>query len=151
MSSLLVPPLSKLVRPGAPALHVMGEAIRIQLSGQDTGGAYAVVEDDTPPQAGPPLHVHTREDEAFFVLSGLYEFQIDGQTLTASAGTMLYAPRGVPHGFRNIHTANSRMLIFFSPAGFEHWFEEVDAASAAGPPSFETIVALAAKYGNHLA
>jgi len=129
-------------------LVMMSEKIRIRLRGDDTGGAYSVIEDETPPQAGPPLHVHSREDETFYVLEGEYEVQIGDAIVRATPGTYLYAPREVPHSFRNISERAGRLLIVFSPPGFEHFFEEVDALASAGPPAFEEVVNLAASYGN---
>ncbi len=132
---------------GAP-LTMMSETIHIRLRGEDTGGAYSVIEDETPPQAGPPLHVHSREDETFYVVEGEYEIQIGEAIVRATPGSYLYAPRDVPHRFRNISEQTGRLLIVFSPPGFEHFFEEVDAMASAGPPAFEQVVKLAASYGN---
>ena len=129
-------------------LTMMSEKIRIRLRGEDTGGAYSVIEDETPPQAGPPLHVHSREDETFYVAEGEYEIQIGDAIVRATPGKYLYAPRDVPHSFRNISEQAGRLLIIFSPPGFEHFFEEVDAMASVGPPAFEQVVKLAASYGN---
>ena len=57
-------------------LEVLGELITIKAAGQDTGGAYTVIQEASPPQGGPPLHLHHWEDEAFYVLEGEYEIQM---------------------------------------------------------------------------
>ena len=132
---------------GTP-LTMMSETIHIRLRGEDTGGAYSVIEDETPPQAGPPLHVHSREDETFYVVKGEYDIQIGDAIVRARPGTYLYAPRDVPHSFRNVSEEAGRLLIIFSPPGFERFFEEVDAMAKVGPPRFEEVVKLAASYGN---
>ena len=129
-------------------LTMMSETIHIRLKGEETDGAYSVIEDVTPPQAGPPLHVHSREDETFYVVEGEYEIQVGDSIVRATPGTYLYAPRDVPHSFKNISQQTGRLLIVFSPPGFEHFFEEVDAMAKAGPPALEDVVKLAARYGN---
>lgn len=49
--------------------HILGgDVVTIKLTGQETGGAFALLETVTPPGAGPPPHVHHREDETFYVL-----------------------------------------------------------------------------------
>jgi hypothetical protein len=64
-----MPPSPKVVPPGAgKALSVLGDVVTSLVAGADTGGAYAVQQQATPPGGGPPLHRHSREDEGFFVL-----------------------------------------------------------------------------------
>ena len=96
-------------------LKMMTETIHIRLRGEDTGGAYSVIEDETPPEAGPPLHVHSKEDETFYVLEGEYELQIGDLSFTATPGTYFFAPRGVPHSFKNVSPKTGRLMIVFSP------------------------------------
>jgi mannose-6-phosphate isomerase-like protein (cupin superfamily) len=127
-------------------LNVVGDTITIKLRGADTGGAYAVIEELTPPQGGPPLHVHRREDETFFVLEGEFEFSIGGRGVRAGPGTTLFGPRGIPHTFKNVGAQNARMLVTISPPGFERFFEEVDLLSQQGPPAPERLLPLARKY-----
>jgi mannose-6-phosphate isomerase-like protein (cupin superfamily) len=52
------------------SIWVIGDRYTIKCSGNDTRGAYALLEAVVPPGAGPPPHIHSREDEAFFVLEG---------------------------------------------------------------------------------
>jgi mannose-6-phosphate isomerase-like protein (cupin superfamily) len=125
-------------------LNVVGDTITIKLRGADTGGAYAVIEALTPPQGGPPLHVHRREDETFFVLEGEFEFSIGTRAVCAIPGTTLFGPRGIPHTFKNIK--NARMLVVISPPGFEKFFEEVHELSQQDPPGPERLLPLARKY-----
>jgi hypothetical protein len=40
----------------AEPLGIFGIPMWIKLSGSDTGGTYAIMEDQTPPDMGPPLH-----------------------------------------------------------------------------------------------
>ncbi|WP_292808200.1 cupin domain-containing protein, partial [Nostoc sp. JL23] len=61
-------------------------------------------------QAGPPLHLHRREDESFYILEGTFAFQIGDRTVTATAGWFITAPKGVPHSYKNIGTTPARIV-----------------------------------------
>src|SRR3712207_3600898 len=104
---------------------VVGDLLTFKIGGQDADGAFVLAEEVTPPQGGPLPHLHTREDETFYVLEGELEFMVGERTLSASAGSVVYAPRGVLHGFRNVGTGHSRMAVIITPAGLEKIFEEV--------------------------
>ena len=94
----------------------------------------------TPPGAGSPSHVHHREDESFYVLEGEYEFLVEGRTIRAGAGFLLYVPKGTLHAHRNVGEGVGRMLVTQTPGGlYERFFEEVGKAvdGEAGPPVFE--------------
>src|SRR5438876_265687 len=84
-----------------PAYWVVGDRYTILASGEDTGGAYALIHAEVPPGGGPPPHVHRREDEAFYVLEGDLAVQADGRTLLAAVGSWITLPRGSRHTFRN--------------------------------------------------
>ena len=58
----------------------------IKASAADTGGRMTIVEVTEPPGAEAPLHVHHREDEAFWVLDGEVTLDIGGNTVAARAG-----------------------------------------------------------------
>ncbi len=59
---------------------MLGELLIYKIPSQQTGGAYALFEATANPGAGPPPHVHHREDEAFYVLEGEYQFLVGGET-----------------------------------------------------------------------
>ena len=102
----------KVLAPGeGKKLQILAEMGWVKLSGSETAGAYAIMEGQTPPGAGPPQHRHSREDEAFYVLEGEYEFNVGGQRIRAPGGTFVFGPRGVAHSFRNIGATPARMLI----------------------------------------
>jgi len=128
-------------------LDVVGDVIRIHLDGAATGGSLAIVEEITPPGGGPPPHVHRNEDEAFYVLEGELEFLLGDRWTRVAPGASVFGPRGVPHTFRNVGAASSRVLAVLTPAGFERFFEEVDRLAAAGPPPPQQLIELGARYG----
>jgi quercetin dioxygenase-like cupin family protein len=109
----------------APIVRVGSGTVTIHLRGDATGGAYTLFEEVTDPAGAVPVHLHEREDEAFFVLDGRFEFQIGGRTVTAGPGDFLVAPRGVPHTYRNLGDTPARKLALAWPAGLDGFFLEV--------------------------
>ena len=97
--------------------------------------------------------MHTREDETFLVLEGELEFVVGDRTITASAGSVVYGPRGIAHTFRNVGPTPSRMVVLIMPAGFEKMVEEVGepvmdpSSPPEGPPDIERLAAVQRKYG----
>ncbi len=128
---------------------------RFLATGEDTDGKYAQFEAIVPPGGGPPLHVHSREEEGFYVLDGEIIFHIGGERVVATPGMFANAPIGTPHSFKNESDKPARMIITLVPAGFEQMFFEVGRAVPAGtttasPPTMEELEKLleaAPKYG----
>jgi mannose-6-phosphate isomerase-like protein (cupin superfamily) len=136
------------VPPGhGSAWQVLGETITRKVASAETGGTYAIVEEVTPPQSGPPLHCHQHEDEVFYVLEGELDVQCGNHHFTATPGTLAVLPRSIPHTFRNRSPRPSRVVVLILPGGFEQFFAEVHALSTAGPPSMEDVTNLAAQHG----
>jgi mannose-6-phosphate isomerase-like protein (cupin superfamily) len=146
---------AKHLAPGeGKALWVAGDLGTLKVVGEDTDGAFALAEDVSLPGGGPPPHVHHREDETFCVLKGVYEFSVGERTVQASAGSVVYGPRNIPHTFKNVGSIPARMLVFATPAGIEEFFEEVgeEATDISSPPPFgkeriERLLTAAPKYG----
>jgi quercetin dioxygenase-like cupin family protein len=133
-------------------LWLMGSLLEIVISGDQTGGAYAVAEDRSEPGFGPPPHVHEREDEAFYVTDGEYLFGGDGWEVKAGPGTFIHAPKGELHWWRNVGDGPGRHLEIFVPSGLEKMFEEVgvpvsEAGGAPAPPDPARLLAAAPRYG----
>jgi quercetin dioxygenase-like cupin family protein len=127
----------------------------ILLSGEDTGGAYCLLEMRVAPGKGVPRHTHTREDEALFVLSGELEVSVGDETFTLRAGQTLIAPRNIPHQLSNSGNVPNHYLIMFSPAGFEEFLKMTsvpapdDAVAPIEPPTIaiRNVFELATDYG----
>ena len=127
-------------------VSVIGNSITIKVHGRDTGGTLCVVESADAPGVGPPPHVHQREDETFCVLEGEYEFMCDGKRFTAGKGTVIFAPRALPHSYKSIGLTMGKLLLTITPAGFEGFFEEVGAMSAE-QQEIPKVIAIGKKYG----
>jgi quercetin dioxygenase-like cupin family protein len=138
---------------GGDSVWLVGDRITVKLSSEDTGGAYSVAEEISPPQGGPPPHTHREEDEVLYVLEGEVEFLLGEDTIPAGAGSYVHAPRGALHTFKNVGTSPSRVLFVLSPGGFEKFFLEAGkpATEGSSPPEGEPdvrrIVEIGQKYG----
>src|SRR5437763_5330069 len=98
---------------------VVGDVYRFLATGEDTDGKYALWEAIVPPGGGPPPHVHSREEEGFYVLEGEITFTVGDRRLVATAGTFANMAVGTPHSFRYESNNTARMLISSAPAGLE--------------------------------
>lgn len=119
------------------SLWVFGGLVTFYATGEETGGAFSLFEEAVGPGDGAFPHLHHEEDQAFFVLEGEHEFECDGRTFPAPAGSFLYVPRGTVHSFYNVGTAPGRLLILSTPAGgTERFFFEVGepATDESSPP-----------------
>jgi mannose-6-phosphate isomerase-like protein (cupin superfamily) len=136
-----------LLRPNeGKVLKVLGEVLTIKVAGENTDGAYTVIQEVSPPSGGPPLHVHHREDEAFYVLQGEYEIHCGDKRISATPGTFLFAPRKIPHTFRNVSGGRGKVLAIVTPAGIEKFFEELSEAAKQGPLDLAKARGIAEKY-----
>jgi quercetin dioxygenase-like cupin family protein len=147
---------SGILRSGAgETVWVVGDHYTIKASGKDTGGAFALIEVLVPPQSGPPPHVHSPEDEAFYVLEGEFEVHLDIQRLTTGPGSWVTLAKGSLHHFKNISRARAKMLILATPAGLDQFFLEagriatdtIPESGTATPDDIKKLLAIAPKYG----
>ena len=136
-------------------IGVVGDVYRFLATGEDTNGKYAMWEAIVPPGGGPPPHVHSREEEGFYILEGEIAFQIGDERVVATAGMFANMPVGTPHSFKNESTLPAKMLISVAPAGLEQMFFEVgvpveQGATTAPPPTkeeIEKVLVIAPRYG----
>jgi quercetin dioxygenase-like cupin family protein len=84
---------------------VLRDQSTFKVLSEETGGAYAILEQKIPAGHGPPLHVHRHETEIFYVLDGRFEITIGGQKLSAAAGAIVVGPRNIPHTFSQYRIA----------------------------------------------
>jgi quercetin dioxygenase-like cupin family protein len=96
------------------------------LSGEETGGAFSVVEHNLAPgQLAAPIHTHQNEDEYSYVLEGEMSAMVGDEVITAPAGSFVRKPRHVPHTFWNGGSQPAKILELISPAGFEKYFDQL--------------------------
>ena|ERR1019366_538902 len=134
---------------------VVGDVYRFLATGEDTNGKYAMWEAIVPPGGGPPPHVHSREEEGFYILEGEITVHVGDERIVATAGMFANMPVGTPHSFKNESDKPARMLISVAPAGLEKMFFAVgvpvpQGAATALPPTkeeIEKLLAVAPRYG----
>lgn len=126
-----------------------GERGRAILVSGETNGQFLLAEVEVEPGYGPPPHVHTREDEIFLVQSGQFEFWIDGTTTRVGPGTVVFAPRNIPHTFRGAGDGTARAIVMVTPGALEQFFMRREQLKQAGELDENTYVELAAEYGLH--
>ena len=128
-------------------LNVLGTEMVIRVDGEKTGGAMAVVEATVPPGHGPPLHIHSREDELFYIIDGQVRIWHDKEFMEVSSGAVEFLPRNMAHTYKNVGTEPARMLVTITPAAFLGFFREVSAGNLTAPEDMAELQAVAAKYG----
>lgn len=138
-----------------PAFWGPGDHYTFLVTGEETGGAYFVMEALVPPGGGPPPHIHRREDETFYLLEGEIEFLLGERLVMAGPGDFVNVPRGTVHRFLNVGTATARMILTFTPAGMEGFFtdtlEPAPNGASDAPDNVDEVgaryVAAAPRYG----
>jgi len=105
-------------------IWIVGDTMTLKATGESTAGSLVLLENLTTPGGGPPPHIHTHEDEFWYVLDGTFEIRIGNDVHTVGPGGFAYAPRGTLHNFRNTAETPSRVLVGFTPGGMEGFFRE---------------------------
>jgi mannose-6-phosphate isomerase-like protein (cupin superfamily) len=128
---------------GRDVYNVLGSTVTVHIDSAVSRGRAFVFEERTPPNAGPPYHVHAREDEVFHVLEGRYRFWRGRESFEGGPGTVVYLPRRVPHTFRNIGDTPGRMFVVVAPAArLQRAFAEASRRNLAIPQDAQAAVQL---------
>lgn len=117
----------------------------VKATREDTGGAFSLLEAEEPAGFGPPLHIHHDAAEAFYVLEGEYIIFLDGRELSCPAGSFIFIPAGMAHGFR-VGTMASRKLNFYTPAAMVGYFDELSDATKKGDVDPAVLSEIADRY-----
>jgi mannose-6-phosphate isomerase-like protein (cupin superfamily) len=121
--------------------------VRLIIDGSEADERFSLVEHPMSPRAlAAPLHRHNREDEYTFVLEGSVGALLGDEVVVAGPGDLVYKPRGQWHTFWNAGDTTARILEIISPAGFEGFFEELDALGGAVQAPPDALAALCARY-----
>jgi quercetin dioxygenase-like cupin family protein len=129
---------------GGPCISYTGNVMHVKLTAKESGGELTVIEDVIPPGAGPPLHVHDRENETYYILEGEFEFTCGDDVVRGGPGTFVHAPRGIPHRYCNVGSTPGRVLFGFTPGGIEAFFIELGTQKELNPP---LMIEIARKHG----
>jgi mannose-6-phosphate isomerase-like protein (cupin superfamily) len=114
---------------------------RFLIESAQTDGRFALIEHTIPPRKlAAPMHVHEREDEYSFVLSGRMGAQIGDEIVEAGPGELVFKPRGIWHAFWNASDQETHLLELISPGDFAGYFDELAPLLAGdGPPEFDKL------------
>jgi quercetin dioxygenase-like cupin family protein len=135
------------------ATWFLGNRMIVKADAESTGGGFGLVESWIPAGSSPPLHIHHREDESFWVLEGRVRFRCGGEDIEAGPGSFVFLPREVPHTFVVDGDETAHILTLLAPGGGERFF--VDGGRVPdgpglpppGPPDIEKLQRVAPRYG----
>ncbi len=118
----------------------------VKASAEDTGAAFTLLEAAEPPGFGPPMHIHRNAAEAFYILAGEYIVFVEDREYLCPAGSFIYVPSGVRHGFR-VGNVPSRKLNLYTPAAMVGYFDELSTAITADASDVARIDEMSLRYG----
>jgi mannose-6-phosphate isomerase-like protein (cupin superfamily) len=129
-------------------LNILGMPMTMLCEARETGGAWSLFEEEVPLGMGPPPHRHDW-DEAYYILDGDVDFEIDGQRVKASRGDFNYLPRNTVHGFKGASQEGARILIFAAPAHGTEFFEALNEEVRSLPEDASKIPEIGERHGIH--
>jgi len=139
----------RIMPPGSgEQLNVRGSMLAFKAVGATTGGAFSLHERHIP--AGgrrPPAHVHPDRVEAFWVLDGEAEFELDGELSRAQAGSFVLVPGGVAHTFGATEAGAAHVLVLHAPALDDYFRDLAGLWAGAEPPAREAELDLMRRHG----
>jgi quercetin dioxygenase-like cupin family protein len=130
--------------------------VRIHCGREETGGRSSLIEAEGRHGDMPPLHVHHRDDETFFVLDGTLTLIQPDAEVALQAGSSFRAAKGIPHVYR-VDSPVARWLVFNEPGGFDTFVldasvpaEREELPPPGRPQDPEALAAAAARQGTEL-
>ena len=129
--------------PGEGRVIDLGEfGVTVKATREGTGGVVSVIENEEPPGFGPPIHVHHDCAEAFYVLEGEYVMSLEDREYVCPAGSFIFIPQGVRHGFRVGDVASRKLNLYFA-ASMIGYFEGLAQALQGESVSEEELAGMA--------
>src|SRR3954454_6301676 len=120
---------------------------RFMIESAQTDGRFALIEHTIPPRTlAAPMHVHEREDEYSFVLSGRMGAQIGDDIVEAGPGELVFKPRAIWHAFWGASDGETHVVEIISPGHFAGYFEELAPLLSAAEPDFAKVGEVQARY-----
>ncbi|MFO0856221.1 MAG: cupin domain-containing protein [Phycisphaerales bacterium] len=138
-------PTPQVILPGQGPIALGPDMSRsvLKLVSPQTNALLSLTEYHAPPAGGPPLHMHTLEDETFYILEGEVTFYVGGNIIKATPGTTVFAPRHTPHTFKNCITQWAKFIMVVTPPdNFERFYARISAKHANGSdPTPDEVIA----------
>ena len=129
-------------------LNILGMPLTMLCEAKESGGAWSLFEEQVPLGLGPPPHRYDW-DEAYYILDGEVDFEIDGNLVRSGPGDFNYLPRNTIHGFKGASEAPARVLIFAAPAHGSEFFHELNEEVRALPEDASKIPEIGERHGVH--
>ncbi len=98
-----------------------GSTVEVVLGAEHTGGQLAVMTTRMRRGDASPVHVHSREDEVFFMLQGEGTFWVGDDRYVLAEGGVAWLPRDLPHAYR-IDSEEAHVMTLATPGGLEGFF-----------------------------
>jgi quercetin dioxygenase-like cupin family protein len=133
-------------RERALAIMPFGIDMKVLLTTEATGGATSVIMGWHKPGEGPPDHVHSAQEEIFFIVEGAYELTVDGETSTLGPGSIVFIPRNVVHRFTNIGDTTACMLDWSLPGGQGYYFKAISELAAGDGFTHEKVLEISRQF-----
>jgi quercetin dioxygenase-like cupin family protein len=131
---------------GGPSYDWSRDHTFVKVSTSDSGGAFALMEDNLKLEFALGLHLHRQHAETFYVLDGEINFYIDSDWMTAAAGTCIHIPPSIPHAVDLPPGRTGRMLMIYQPSGFDQYLAELAAMTEQQLENPKVMERLDAKY-----
>lgn len=113
--------------------------ITVKAGPDKTGNAFSQFVVDDPRGSAPPLHIHHKEDETFYILEGQVTMFAGGERIDLETGDYFFGARGIPHAYL-VRSERARMLVTISPSGSEQLFVELGVPVTTAEPPTETVM-----------
>ena len=136
-----------------PALWFLRNRMTLKALPEQTGGGFSMYESVLPPGFSPPLHIHRREAEGFYVLEGEVTVRFGDRTESGVPGSFLLLPPDVQHSFVVEGDRPARMLTMLTPGDGLGFFTRAgtlplhDGLPPEDPEAIQRVLAVAAEYG----
>ena len=135
------------IGPGEGRFIDLGKfGMTVKADADETAGVVSVLEANEPPGFGPPIHIHHDAAEAFYVLEGEYIMYLEDREFACPAGSFIFIPLGVRHGFK-VGSVPSRKLNFYFPAAMNGYFDHLAAAVGRDDVGETELAEIARKHG----
>ena len=133
----------------ALSIKPFGLDMDVLLTTEATGGATSVIVAWHNPGEGPPNHVHFIQEEILFIIEGLYEVTVGQETVKAGPGSIVFIPRNVVHGFKNVGGVRGRILGWSLPGGQDHYLKAISDLAAGGGFTSEQAIEISKTFDTH--
>jgi len=104
----------------------------ILLKGDETHGKFSLIEMSFPSEneKGIAMHKHTREDVIIYVIEGSFLIEYGNGHIKGIPGITIKLEKNIQHSYKKIGSGQGRLLMLFSPAGFEKYFKDLESSSS---------------------